>query len=199
MAFKKGLKLKFWWQLYKYIAVTLFTLAIIDAAIVLFFSFYRPEPQKSDAIIVLGAAINTPALYNRSLQGLKLYQQGKADMIVCSGGRVSDKDISEAEYMQKVIRKNASSSVPTLLDSNSHNTYENLKDSKELLPGVKSVIIVSDQYHLARAVVLAKRAGFDTVYWSSPKPSYYKKSELAFYYIREMAAMVTYIPKFIFG
>jgi len=187
------------WKIYKYIAIACFSLLLLDAATVVLFSIYRPAVKKADAIIVLGAAINTPALDNRSLEGLRLYEQGKADAMVVSGGRISDKYISEAEYMQKIIRKSEKENVPIILDSNSHNTYENIKNSKALIPNAKSVIVVSDEYHLARGVLLAKRAGFEHVEWSAPKPSYYKTNELIFYYIREMAAMVEYIPKFIKG
>ena len=165
----------------------------------MFFSLYRPAISKADAIIILGAAINTPALYNRSLEGLKMYQEGKADMLVLSGGKVQESDLSEAGYMQKTIKKNSSSTVPTLLDDQSHNTYENIHNAKLLIPDAQSVIIVSDEYHLARGVLLAKRAGFRTVYWSAPKANYYKISELAYYYIREVFAMISYIPKFIRG
>ena len=187
------------WRIYKYLAITVVTLFLIDAVFVLSFSFFHPHIQKADAIIILGAAINTPALYNRSLEGLRLYKEGDADVVVLSGGRISDADISEAQYMQKVIKKNSSSTVPTLMDEQSHDTYENIKNSKSLIPNDKSVIIVSDQFHLARGVLMAYREGFRHIFWSSPKPYYYKKSELVFYYVREIVAMVAYIPKFILG
>lgn len=185
------------WKIYKYVAVAVFSLFLVDAIIVIFISVYRPKIEQADAAVILGAAINTPALYNRSLEGLRLYQQGKAKVLVLSGGRISDKDISEAGYMEKVIQGNASTTVPLIFEDQSHSTYENIKNSKSKIPDAKSIIIVSDKFHLARAVLMAKRSGFEDVYWSSPKPVYYKTRELAFYYMREMVAMVSYIPKFI--
>ena len=187
------------WKIYQWTAIGCFSLVISSFLIVLFFSVYRPTIPKTDAVIVLGAAINTPALYNRSLKGLEIYQEGKTDMLMLSGGRVKASDISEAGYMLKTIKKNSSGSIPSLLDEQSRNTYENIKNSKMLMPGAKSVVIVSDKYHLARGVLLAKRAGFEHVYWASPPSNYYKNSELAYYYIREVFAMISYIPKFIFG
>ena len=156
-----------------------------------------PKVEKADAIIILGAAINTPALTNRSLEGLRLYKDGKGDVLVLSGGRISDKDISEAGYMKKVITKNSPTISNIILEENSHSTYENIKNSKALLPNAKSVIVVSDKFHLARAVLMAKRNGFEKVYWSGPEPSYYKSVELVFYYLRETVAMIAYIPKFL--
>ncbi|MEK7161779.1 MAG: YdcF family protein [Patescibacteria group bacterium] len=187
------------WKIYKGIAIAAFSLILLDLVVVLFFGFYRPQIKPADAIVVLGAAINTPALYNRSLQGLKLYQEGDAKIMVLSGGRISDKDISEAGYMRKVIESNSKQPVPLILEEESHSTYENLKNTKAKIGSEKSLVIVSDQYHLARAVIMAKREGFGPVYWSSPEAKYYKNSELAFYYLRELVAMFAYLPKFVFG
>ncbi|MFA5991626.1 MAG: YdcF family protein [Candidatus Doudnabacteria bacterium] len=191
--------MKTMWKIYKWIAITAFSLILLDLAVVVFFGAYRPKIKFADAIVVLGAAINTPALYNRSLQGLKLYQEGDAKIMVLSGGRISDKDISEAGYMRKVIEANSKQPVPLILEEESHSTYDNLKNTKAKIGSGKSLVIVSDEYHLARAVIMAKREGFGPVYWSSPKASYYKNSELAFYYLRELVAMFAYVPKFIMG
>ncbi len=187
------------WKIYKYTAIAAFSLLLLDLMGVMFFSLYRPSIKPVNAVVVLGAAINTPALYNRSLEGLKIYEQGKAKVMVLSGGRISNKDISEAGYMQKVILANTKQPVPLILEEGSHTTYENLANTKQLLGSGKGIVVVSDEYHLARGVLMALREGFYPVYWSSPKPAYYKQSELAFYYIREMAAILAYIPKFIFG
>ncbi len=183
----------------KVILIIFCVILILDALFVVSISLYRPKVQKTDAIIVLGAAINTPALYNRSLEGLRLYQEGKGDVLVLSGGVDYPKSISEAEYMKKIIKLNQTSEVPLILEDESSDTYENITKSKQKIPQAKSITIVSDKFHLARAVLIAKRAGFEPVYWSSPKPYYYNVKELSFYYFREFAAMIEYIPRFIRG
>ena len=174
-------------------------MAILDAGLIAFFALYRPALKPVDAVVVLGAAINTPALYNRSLQGLKLYQAGLCKVLVLSGGRISETDISEAGYMEKVIRANAGHFVPTILEDNSHSTYENLVNTKGKIGSGKSVIIVSDNFHLARASLLAWREGYFPVYWSSPPQKDFNFESQAFYFAREFAAMFDYLPKFIFG
>jgi uncharacterized SAM-binding protein YcdF (DUF218 family) len=190
---KKALKF-FKWLLYILIAVL-----AVDLAVVIFFSVYRPHIGKADAIIVLGAAINTPALYNRTIDGLKLYNQGDSSVMVLSGGVDYPRSIPEAVYMQNVILANASTVPDLILEKNSNSTYENIINSKALIPNAKSIIIVSDDFHIARAVLMAKREGFGPIYWSSPDPVYYSKGELAYYYAREVLAILDYIPKFIFG
>jgi uncharacterized SAM-binding protein YcdF (DUF218 family) len=174
-------------------------LIAVDVIAVFTFAHWRPEIKPADAVIILGAAINTPAIHNRTLEGLQMYNQGKAEVMVLSGGKIADADISEAQYMEKVVKKNSATKPQYILEDQSHNTYENIKNSKAKLGDKGSVIIVSDQFHLARAVLLAKRAGFETVYWSAPKPTYYDNSDMRFYYFREIVAMLDYIPKFIRG
>lgn len=187
------------WKILKYLLYAIAGFLLIDLAVVVFFSIYRPTIQKADAIVVLGAAINTPALYNRTLKGLELFNEGKANVMVLSGGVDYPKSIPEAVYMQNVILQNASIVPSLVLDENAHSTYENLKNTKDKIGSRKSIIIVSDSFHLARAVLLAKRLGFGPVYWSSPSPGYYSAHEMAYYYLREVLAIIDYIPKFIFG
>jgi uncharacterized SAM-binding protein YcdF (DUF218 family) len=187
------------WRICKFIFWALLALFVLDVVVVVFFSFYRPILKKADDIVILGAAIYTPSLYNRSLEGLRLFEMGDADAIVVSGGRISDKDISEARYMQKVILANAIVEVPVIIEDQSHSTYDNFKNTQEKIGKGKTIIVVSDAFHLARGVLMAEREGLHVVYWSAPKPYYYSKKDLLYYYAREVFAMIDYIPKFIFG
>lgn len=183
----------------KYLAVTGAVVFVVSFCAVAIMGEYRRNIPRADAVIILGAAINTPALYNRSLEGLRLFADGKTNVLVLSGGRISDKDLSEAEYMRKTILKNSAETPPLILEQESHSTYENIKNSKKLIPEAKSVVVVSDTYHLARGVLMAKAVGFEEVYWSAPdSASYYPAGELAYHYFRETVAIIAYIPKFIF-
>lgn len=186
-------------KLVKIILKIFMAILILDIALVLFIANFRRPINKADAIIVLGAAINSPALFNRSLEGLSLYREGKGDILILAGGRVSPNDISEAGYMKKVIEKNSTQPIPLLLDETSTNTLENIQNAKKLLPEAKSVIVVSDEYHLARGVLLAARFGYWPVYWSAPEPGYYSPMVLTWYYLREVIAMIAYVPVFLQG
>ncbi len=173
---------------------------VASLAFVTAFAQYHRPVGKADAIIILGAAINTPALYNRSLEGLRLYQAGDAPLMVLSGGVDYPKSISEAEYMRRVIVAHSSTTPNLILEAHSHSTYDNIENSKMLLPKARSVIVVSDTFHMARAVTMAKAAGFGPVYWSSPDTSsYYPPGQMVYYYVREALAMVYYVPKFVLG
>ena len=168
------------WKISKYVAIVGLSLLLADVIVVIFFSIYRPPVYKANAIIVLGAAINTQEIYYRSLEGLKLYQAGDAPVIVLSGGQDFPRAPTEAMYMEKVIDDNSQTPVSLILENQSHSTYDNIKNSEAIIGRGKSVIIVSDDFHLARGILMAEREGFKVVYWNSPKPSYYTKPELAF-------------------
>jgi uncharacterized SAM-binding protein YcdF (DUF218 family) len=187
------------WKIIKGVVYFVVGFLILDLAIIGFFSLYRPALKPVDDIVVLGAAVKTEAAYQRSLEGLKLYQEGLGKAIVVSGGVDYPKGQSEASYMKQTIQANSSSTVPIIVENQSDSTYENLVNTKGLIGPTSSIIIVSDDYHLARAVLMAERLGFKKVYWSSPSPSYYSKTELSFYFFREITAMIDYIPKFVTG
>jgi uncharacterized SAM-binding protein YcdF (DUF218 family) len=184
------------------LCIAIIIILLMSLCTVIGFAKWQREPNNVEAGIILGAAINTPALYNRSIHGLKLLETGKVQILVLSGGRISDRDISEAGYMKKVILKNNNNkeeSLKLILEESSRNTFENIRNSKEKIANKKSVVVISDEYHLARASLLAWRMGFKQVYWSAPESSFYPKKELYFHYFREVVALVVYIPKFIFN
>lgn len=177
------------------VAVLLF----LDIALVTGMARWQSTDFHSKNAIVLGAAIYTPALKNRTLQALDLYKQGRVEHLVLSGGKISPNDISEADYMEQVVLYYQDEPVRYEKEDQSHNTYENITNSKKFISVDDPVVIVSDEFHLARAVLLAKRAGFEKVYWKAPEPNYYSTDQLRFYYLRELVAMISYIPKFIYG
>ena len=190
-------------KIFKWLVGIFIVLLLLDVFLVASFASFSSQYEKADAIIVMGAAINSPALYNRSLEALRLYQEGWSGVIVLSGGKISENDITEAVYMQRAIVDNYNNNynnnekeIKMILEESSRSTFENIKNSKALLPDAKSVIIVTDKYHLARSVITAKALGFEDVFWSAPK-SDYSGSELRRQYFREVAAMFAYLPKFV--
>lgn len=174
----------------------------LDLGTVIGFSARHPAvPPKVDAVIVLGAKVGTPALKYRTLTGLKYVEEGKTDTIVLSGARGSNEPVSEAQAMKAVVdtqvAKTHGNQPHIILETRSTDTFQNISNSKALIPNAKSVVIVSDGYHLARSVAIAKHDGFQTVYWDAPKPSYYATIDLAHYYVREAIAMIVYFPELI--
>jgi uncharacterized SAM-binding protein YcdF (DUF218 family) len=186
-------------KLWKYIfraGVTATLLIALVGALVICFPKQRVPSAGNPptAVIVLGAAPNSPAIRYRVLRGHELAESLPAGQLVLSGGRTSPQDESEAQNMARFVSQ-FGGTVPVVLEEKSTNTWENLSNTKKFLPEDASVVLVSDEYHLARAVLFAYSLGYSKVFWASPDSSYYRPGELAWYYCREVAAILRYFPR----
>jgi uncharacterized SAM-binding protein YcdF (DUF218 family) len=188
-----------------YIAVL--CLGAYIAALVYILSFGTKEnvPDHADAILVLGAKVNldnspSATLYNRTVEGVKLYDQDKADYIITTGG-VGLGSIAEAKIAEKVAIQKGVPKDKILEDTNSHDTFQNVTEARKLADqkNIHSVIVVSDRFHVARGVLVARKIGFDPVYWDFPKANYYTRGMLIKNYAREALALIFYIPKVYFS
>lgn len=183
-----------------YFVVVVVFVSAVDLALLFGVGHYHPKlPDRVDAVVVLGAAIYSPTLYYRTLTAVDLINAHKSDVVVLSGGKKLDSDISEAQYMKKIIGLHSDVKPRLILEDQSHTTYENIQNVRRLIPDARSIILVSDEFHIARAVLLAKRAGFNDVYWSSPDPGHFDRDNLEFYYFREFFALLWYVPKLVFS
>jgi uncharacterized SAM-binding protein YcdF (DUF218 family) len=126
----------------------------------------EPPPEGVPYIIVLGARLHgedmSLALYYRVQKALEYLKRNPESNVVVSGGQGPGEDITEAEAMARFFRENGIENERILLEDRSTSTLENLKYSRELLgPEVEEVVIVSNDFHLFRAVLIAKRQGFE--------------------------------------
>lgn len=118
--------------------------------------------QKADWIVVLGAAQydGEPSVIfrNRLEAALRLYQQGYAPRIAVTGGRAPGDRYSEGgvgcQYLQaKGIPRSA-----LYCEEQSRRTLENLINIAPVV-GRSQIIIVTDEPHLPRALILAEQLG----------------------------------------
>lgn len=158
-------------------------------------------PDHADALLVLGAKVNldnspSQPLYERTSEAANLFTQSKADYIITTGG-VGLGSISEAKIGEKVAEQKGVPKDKILTESNSHNTFQNVEEGKKLAKekNIKSVIVVSDRFHVARGVLVAKHFGFEPVYWDFPETNYYLKGPLIRNYAVEALAILFYVPK----
>jgi uncharacterized SAM-binding protein YcdF (DUF218 family) len=127
----------------------------------------HPPARPADAALILGNRAYrdgrpNPCLTGRVDAGIALARAGLVGQVVLSGGRDWEDGRIEAEVMQRHARASGYGG-PLLLESASQSTRENLALSRPLLQaaGIKSVIIVSEPYHLWRAERLARASGFE--------------------------------------
>ena len=117
-----------------------------------------------DCILVLGASVEngdtpSPMLRDRLNQGIALYQAGCAPKILMSGDHGSVY-YNEVGVMKKYAVSAGVFSEDVFLDHAGFSTYESMYRAKEVF-GAKRIVIVTQKYHLTRAVYNARRLGLD--------------------------------------
>lgn len=152
------------------------------------------KPVKADCIIVLGCQVYgttpSPFLKGRLNEGIRLYNEGYAKYIIVTGGKGSGEDISEAEAMKIYLIANGVDESSIIMEDKSMSTMQNLKNSKEIMnsKGFKRAIIVSNEYHLKRTSIMAKRNKIEASYsgvYISKYPSFELKG-----FLREIPALL---------
>jgi len=119
--------------------------------------------ENIDCIIVLGAGVsdNKPSkmLEDRLLTAINLYENNVSTKIIMSGDHGTD------EYDEVNIMKNYAidAGIPSeniFMDHAGFSTYESIYRAKEIF-GVKRVVIVTQKYHLYRALYIAEKFGIE--------------------------------------
>ncbi len=134
----------------------------------------RKPPADLDWVIVLGAQVKgrTPsrALKKRLDAAAKYAAENPGTRLILSGGQGSGEEITEAQAMYEYLQKNGIAPERMLKEERSTTTKENLEYSRSFVePGAK-VGILSNNFHIYRALALAKRCGYEAVY-GIPAPS----------------------------
>lgn len=118
-----------------------------------------------DCIIVLGAGLRdgkpSPMLKDRLDKGIELYQNGAAPKILMSGdhGRTG---YNEVQVMKQYAIDAGIPSSDIFMDHAGFSTYESMIRARDIFE-VKSPVIVTQNYHLYRAVFIGKHLGIDCV------------------------------------
>ena len=154
-----------------------------------------PNAEEYDAIIVLGAQVKADGSLSVQLTwrldaAKKAYDNKKVPVVVC-GAQGKDEPTTEAEAMKNYLIEQGVAAEDILTDPESFNTSQNLKNAHKLLqdrPEVKKVLIVTSDYHVPRALALARDEGFTAIGLGSPcKPEYWLKN-----HAREALAWLKY-------
>ena len=147
------------------------------------------EEQHFDLIIVLGCRVLPGGALSHMLEdrvktGVSLYEQGLADHILMSGDRSIGYD--EVGAMQGEAEKLGVPKEMILLDPEGYSTYESIVNLLEEHKG-KRVLVVTQKYHLHRALYIAEKLGIDAYGVSADLRSYSKQAKYDF---REILARV---------
>lgn len=141
-----------------------------------------PVTHQTDAIIVLGAQVYadgslSPQLELRMEAALASYQENPR-MIICCGARGGNEPEEEGAVMRRWLIEKGVPEGMALAETESYDTIQNLKNAAALLPeDAEKVTIVTSDYHLPRAMQLAKDQGLSAEGLGSPcKPEYWVKN-----------------------
>lgn len=122
------------------------------------------ELKDVDCIIVLGASVRngdtpSPMLADRLDKGIELYYAGCSPKIIMSGDH-GGMYYDEVNVMKNYAMERGVPSEDIFMDHAGFSTYESMYRAKEIF-GAKKVLIVTQEYHLSRAIYNAKRLDLD--------------------------------------
>lgn len=155
----------------------LLALLLVGALVVFGINFYvkgytqkqilTPEDASNlsnvDCIIVLGAGIwgdkPGPMLEDRLLQGINLYNKNVAPKIIMSGDHGTE-EYDEVNVMKTFAIEKGVSSEDVFMDHAGFSTYDSIYRAKEIFQAEK-IVIVTQEYHLYRALHIANSLGLE--------------------------------------
>ena len=131
---------------------------------------------EADAILILGAGVweggvPSPMLQDRLEEGLALYQAGAAPKILVSGDH-GQSDYDEVNVMKAYLMTAGVPDEDIFMDHAGFSTYESLYRAREVF-GARSLIIVTQKYHMYRALYIARRLGLQVLGCHADPRRYY--------------------------
>ena len=148
----------------------------------------RLRQLDADCILVLGAGVRedgSPSLMlrDRLNTSVLLYEFEVSDRMLMSGdhGRV---EYDEVNVMKGIAVETGIPSEHVFMDHAGFSTYDSLYRAKHIFQAEK-VIIVTQEYHLYRALYIARSLGMEAIGVAAPGENYYGQT---YRELREMAA-----------
>lgn len=131
-----------------------------------------------DCILILGAGIRgnspSPMLEDRLLQGISLYENNVSPKILVSGDHMN-KDYDEVNVMKDYLIGNKIPSQDVFMDHAGISTYDSIYRAKYIFQA-KKIVIVTQQYHLYRALYIADQLGLEAYGIASNPRTYTNQS-----------------------
>lgn len=116
-----------------------------------------------DCVLVLGCAVwgEKPShmLEDRLLIGIELCKLGASDKLLMSGDHGSD-EYDEVNVMKKFATDRGLAPEDVFMDHAGFSTYESMYRARDIFK-VKKVLIVTQDYHLPRAIYVAQKLGLE--------------------------------------
>ncbi|MGL4768310.1 MAG: YdcF family protein [Formosimonas sp.] len=160
-----------------------------------------PHDAKADVAVVLGAATRNNVLSDafkaRIDYAIELYEQKKVKQLLFTGG-FRDKDPTREHAEARVARDYAlTRGVPArdiLTEEVSTTTLENISHAQKLMhdAALKTAVLVSDEWHLSRALKMAQDQGMSALAAPTPYSVYQSWRSKAAFIWREVQTTWAY-------
>lgn len=143
-----------------------------------------------DCILVLGCLVKSGGvpsdmLHDRLRRGVDLYESGAAPKLLMSGDHGRD-SYDEVDAMKQFAVDSGIPSTDVFMDHAGFSTYESIYRARDIFQA-KKIIIVSQEYHLYRAIYIAQALGLEAYGVSADYRNYLGQSARDF---REVLARI---------
>lgn len=166
--FEKLVKMK--WLTYSILAV-----CVIFLVMMTFIGIYGNNDTTTfdeDAVIVLGTGVRgeqvSQTLAYRLDKAVEYSEKNPKAVIIVSGGQGPQEDITEALAMERYLLAKGVAKERIIKEEASTSTYENYLYSKKILDemfdSVYTTAVITNGFHIFRAVKLAEKLGLDVTH-----------------------------------
>lgn len=130
----------------------------------------------ADAIIVLGATVLPGGVASGSLRaraeaGAALWLTGVAPILLTTGAHHLGPP-GEAVVAREIALAAGVPDEAIQIEDKSRNTFGNLHNARGMLRGASRVYIVTEPFHMARAIAIAGEVGFEPLPWPVLSPAW---------------------------
>ena len=147
-------------------------------------------PGKLDYVVVLGAGLIgdqvTPLLASRIEKGIAIYQKHPGSKLIMSGGQGPDELMAEGQAMADYALEQGIPAEDIVIENQSTNTEENLKFSYALMKPGSRFALVTNYYHVFRALLLAQQLKIKCIGYGAKTRFYFSLNA----FIREFVGYV---------
>ena len=147
-------------------------------------------PGKLDYVVVLGTGLIgdkvTPLLASRIEKGIAIYQKHPGSKLIMSGGQGPDELMAEGQAMADYALEQGIPAEDIVIENQSTNTEENLKFSYALMKPGSRFALVTNYYHVFRALLLAQQLKIKCIGYGAKTRFYFSLNA----FIREFVGYV---------
>lgn len=122
------------------------------------------DAPRTEVAVVFGAGLwngePSPYLANRLKAAAELYREGRVEVVLVTGDN-SRKDYDEPDAMRTYLKKHGVPEGRIVSDYAGFDTWDSCVRAKKIF-GVDRAVLISQGFHIRRAVALCEAAGVDS-------------------------------------